>query len=92
VRAGNEDFCWHDLRHTWASWLIQNGTPLYDLQEMSGWKSTEMVRRYVHLAPAEMAQHAAVVGAMLAADHDTTGTRYANQISRKNKKSSYDCS
>lgn len=67
-RAGIADFRWHDLRHTWASWLIQNGTPLYDLQEMGGWKSAEMVRRYAHLAPAQMAKHAAVIGALL---HDT---------------------
>jgi hypothetical protein len=45
-RTGIADFRWHDLRHTWASWLIQNGTPLYDLQEMGGWKSAAMVRRY----------------------------------------------
>ena len=64
-RAGIENFRWHDLRHTWASWLVQNGTPMYDLQEMGGWKSAEMVRRYAHLAPAHMAKHAEVVGALL---------------------------
>ncbi len=35
-RAGIEDFTWHDLRHTWASWLIQRGVPLRVLQEMGG--------------------------------------------------------
>ena len=64
-RAGIENFRWHDLRHTWASWLIQSGTPMYELQEMGGWKSSEMVRRYAHLAPAQMAKHAEVVGNML---------------------------
>lgn len=48
-RAGIENFRWHDLRHTWASWLVQSGTPMYDLQEMGGWKSSEMVRRYAKL-------------------------------------------
>lgn len=64
-RAGIEDFRWHDLRHTWASWLVQHGTPLYDLQEMGGWKSTAMVRRYAHHAPAQMARNAEVVGRLL---------------------------
>lgn len=64
-RAGIENFRWHDLRHTWASWLVQNGTPLYDLQEMGGWKSAEMVRRYAHLAPAHLAKHAAIVENLL---------------------------
>ena len=48
-RAGIDDFRWHDLRHTWASWHIQSGTPLSVLQELGGWKSPEMVRRYAHL-------------------------------------------
>lgn len=55
--AGIADFRWHYLRHTWASRLIQNGTPVHDLQEMGGWKSAAMVRRYAHLAPAHMTRH-----------------------------------
>ena len=57
-RAGIENFRWHDLRHTWASWLIQEGVPIYALQEMGGWKSVEMVRRYAHLSPAHNLKYA----------------------------------
>lgn len=38
----------HDLRHTWASWHAQSGTPDRVLQELGGWSSSEMVRRYSH--------------------------------------------
>jgi integrase len=55
-RAGIEDFRWHDLRHTWASWHVQGGTPLFALQELAGWETEKMVRRYAHLA----AEHLAV--------------------------------
>lgn len=57
-RAGIEDFRWHDLRHTWASWHVQNGTPMFALQEMGGWESPEMVRRYAHLAADHLAPYA----------------------------------
>lgn len=57
-RAGIEDFRWHDLRHTWASWHVQNGTPLYALQELGGWESPEMVRRYAHLGAEHLAPFA----------------------------------
>jgi integrase len=74
-RAGIEDFRWHDLRHTWASWLVQNGTPLYDLQEMGGWKSSEMVRRYAHFPSANLAKHAAIVEDVLRGTNSSQGEK-----------------
>ena len=56
-RAGIENFRWHDLRHTWASWHVQAGTPLHVLQELGGWESVEMVRRYAHLSSEHLANY-----------------------------------
>lgn len=53
-RVGIQDFRWHDLRHTWASWKIQNGTPLIDLQRLGRWKSHTMVLRYAHFSPHQL--------------------------------------
>lgn len=50
IRAGIIDFRWHDLRHTWASWHVQNGTPLHELQQLGGWSNYETVLRYAHLS------------------------------------------
>ncbi len=55
-RAGIENFRFHDLRHTWANWLIQSGVLLSVLQKMGGWKSVDMVRRYAHLAPNHLSE------------------------------------
>jgi integrase len=49
-------FRWHDLRHTWASWHAQDGTPLHVLQELGGWASAEMVQRYAHLSTEHLAK------------------------------------
>jgi integrase len=48
--CGIEDFRWHDLRHTWATWLRQSDVPTWVLQELGGWKSETMVRRYAHMS------------------------------------------
>lgn len=58
VRAGISDFRWHDLRHTWASWHVQNGTPLHVLKELGGWADLTMVLRYAHLSSENLAQYA----------------------------------
>ncbi len=60
-RAGITNFRWHDLRHTWASWLVQRRVPLFVLQELGGWQSAEMVRRYAHLSPSVNARYAAEI-------------------------------
>ena len=60
-RAGIESFRWHDLRHNWASWHMQNGTPPHVLQELSGWETPSMVRRYAHLAADHLTAYAGKV-------------------------------
>ncbi|AJX79912.1 phage integrase family protein [Burkholderia pseudomallei 7894] len=55
-RAGIRDFRWHDLRHTWASWHVQRGTPLQVLKELGGWETLEMVQRYAHLSADHLAR------------------------------------
>jgi len=64
TRAGIDNFRFHDLRHTWASWLVQAGVPLTVLQEMGGWESIEMVQRYAHLAPRHLSAHAKQIDAI----------------------------
>ncbi|QND83741.1 Phage integrase [Chromobacterium vaccinii] len=63
--AGIENFTFHDLRHTWASWLVQAGVPLPVLKEMGGWETLEMVMRYAHLAPSHLSAHAKQIDIIL---------------------------
>jgi integrase len=53
-RASITDFKWQDLRHTWASWHVQHGTSLQELQQLGGWASYEMVLRYAHLSSSHL--------------------------------------
>lgn len=51
ARAGLEGLRWHDLRHTGASWALQAGVTLQELQMLGDWKTYRSVLRYAHLAP-----------------------------------------
>ena len=51
-------FTWHGLRHTWATWHVQNGTPLEVLQKLGGWADLRMVMLYAHHSPGHLASYA----------------------------------
>ena len=44
----------HTLRHTFASWLAQAGTPIFTLAQLMGHSDLKMTQRYSHLAPDNM--------------------------------------
>jgi integrase len=48
----------HHLRHTFASWLVQAGAGIYEVQKLLGHSSVAVTQVYAHLAPSEL--HATV--------------------------------
>ena len=51
ITDGRQKVVIHTMRHTFASWLVQKGTPLYTVSKLMGHSSIKMTERYAHLAP-----------------------------------------
>jgi integrase len=51
AKAGVRPLAPKYMRHTAASWLVQDGVPLYDVQALLGHESFRTTERYAHLAP-----------------------------------------
>ncbi|MCX6132599.1 MAG: site-specific integrase [Ignavibacteriales bacterium] len=44
----------HSLRHSFASWLVQNGAPIYEVQKLMGHSTIQVTEIYAHLAPSQL--------------------------------------
>lgn len=65
-RAGLPDLRLHDLRHSYASFLVNAGRSLYEVQRLLGHHDPKVTMRYAHLSPQAMLEAANVVGDLVA--------------------------
>lgn len=54
VTDRRQKLSFHSLRHTYASWLVDRGVGLYDVQKLLGHKSSQLTERYSHLSDERM--------------------------------------
>jgi integrase len=47
-KIGLAGFRFHDLRHTWCSRMCELGVDEATIQELGGWKTRSMIKRYAH--------------------------------------------
>lgn len=55
----------HDLRHTYASFLINRGATIYEVQKLLGHHHISMTERYAHLYPDTLQQRVELVSSAL---------------------------
>ena len=58
--------CFHSCRHSYASWMIEQGADLYPVQKLLGHKTNVMTQRYAHLSENRLRAATTALGAALA--------------------------
>ena len=74
AKAGLPDVRMHDLRHSFASFLINAGRTIYEVQQLLGHSSIKMTQRYAHLAPSTLLSAANVAAEAAGISFPTPGT------------------
>lgn len=64
-RAGLEDVRIHDLRHTFASTLVNSGRSLYEVQQLLGHSNIAITQRYAHLSKNSLFEAASCAGKLV---------------------------
>jgi len=67
--SGIEDFHFHDLRHTAASWMRMQGADIHTVAQVLGHKDLRMAARYQHLSPAFLADAVKLLDSAFAGPH-----------------------
>jgi integrase len=63
-----QGFCWHGLRHTFATWLDSAGVPSDVIDRLGGWKGSRATRKtYIHTNVEPLRPYAAVIDQVLKA-------------------------
>ena len=56
VTDARQRITYHSLRHTYASWLVDRGVGLYDVQKLLGHRSSVLTERYSHLSDSRLTE------------------------------------
>jgi integrase len=67
-RAALQDFRLHDLRHSFASFVINDRGDLYEVQKLLGHSNPRTTQRYAHLSREKLAQAAEVMASVVDGD------------------------
>lgn len=86
-RAGLEDLRLHDLRHSFASFLVNNGRTLYEVQRILGHTQIRTTQRYAHLSQDTLLEAVDMAGDILNTHVFVPDMKVEDRTStRKNKK------
>ena len=82
--VGLEDFHWHDLRHTFATWLGSSGAGLHVIQKALGHSKIETTMKYLHVIRGDVRAAVSKLPAVLTDETDSEDTRETDEKSSQN--------